>query len=219
MRGLPYRCLLALERRAHQDASAADRVGRGPTRIAGTTRSSRWREIPQTPGTWIAIGKIGLPRVNAARTCRWLCFAKKAAAFFRISRSSRSMAILFPQPRELLALGGRQARCVPWCDRRGRASTHSRKRGFGQIEIAGRRADASCLRRGPAGRRLALKSSVELPARRGFGVLCHRCGHRIPLSERMSTKRIEERREKDNKEHTSSRGTDNTDNTVFLSHG
>ena len=51
---------------------------------------------------------VGLLRGDATRNLTGSCFAKKAAAFFRMSRSSCSIAILFAQPRQLLALGGRQ---------------------------------------------------------------------------------------------------------------
>ena len=52
---------------------------------------------------------LGLLRRDEGKPHR-LCFAKKAAAFFRMSRSSGEDAILFAQPGQFLALRRRQAR-------------------------------------------------------------------------------------------------------------
>ena len=55
---------------------------------------------------------LGLLRRDEREPHR-LCFAKKAAAFFRMSRSSCRIAILFPEPRQLLALRRRQPASCP----------------------------------------------------------------------------------------------------------
>ena len=67
-----------------------------------------------------------------------LCFAKKAAAFFSISRSSWSPGFL-PQAGELFALGGRQPG-LPWSDRAGVLDPVA-QRGLRQPEVAGRGGD------------------------------------------------------------------------------
>jgi hypothetical protein len=109
-------------------------------------------------------------------------FAKKAAAFFRISRSSRSCrfsfrscesssrsAVVSPvRPRVRFA----RARC-----------THARRAGFRQIEVACDRANARAfVEDQPDG--LCFEAVVESATCSSLlGGVCHRCGHPIRLSE------------------------------------
>jgi hypothetical protein len=88
------------------------------------------------------------------------------------------LPILFPQPCELLALGGRQARATLGAIRLGSLHPLPQRR-LRQIEIAGHGAHGLALFKHQAnGAGLELLSELATRALRG---VCHRSGHRIHL--------------------------------------
>ncbi len=107
MRGLPYRCRLASNdaRTSTVNRRSSARSLRFGAPSPGVEAARRHLQTPAQDGDRMR----GLLRRDERESHR-LCFAKKAAAFFRMSRSSWRIAILFAQAGQLLALRGRQAR-------------------------------------------------------------------------------------------------------------
>ena len=100
--------LLALvERGLHQDLQSAIVTGmrRFRATVPGVEAAARHAQTATENGDRM----LGPLRRDEGKPHR-LCFAKKAAAFFRISRSSWTIAQFFPESHEFLALRGRQAR-------------------------------------------------------------------------------------------------------------
>src|SRR3982751_3188686 len=87
MRGLPYRCLLASKDARTSTFSWRSRLAWADFRPA-TPRVVAARRDVECP-TQLADLEGGLLRGDPGELHDW-CFAKKAAAFFRISRSVRS---------------------------------------------------------------------------------------------------------------------------------
>lgn len=86
------------------------------------------------------------------------CFARKAAASFRMSRSVHSSGFLFAQPDQLLALGGGEARASVRAI--GACLTHSRT--AVSVRSMSRATAPTVLRyRAPSEPRRALNSSVK----------------------------------------------------------
>jgi hypothetical protein len=106
-------------------------------------------------------------------------FAKKAAAFRRISRSSRRIRYSFRSGRAPHARRW-SGRTCPGCDPHGRASP-TRVAPFPSDRSRGPRCPRSCLHRARAGP-LGFEVVIESPAGPALGSVCHRTGHRSRLS-------------------------------------
>ncbi len=124
---------------------------------------------------------LGLLRRDERKPHR-LCFAKYAAAFFQDFTLFLDDPQLLAEPRELLALGGRQAGLAAIAIGTG-AVDPLPQRGGREIQLSGHRTDGLPLVEDEA-HRLGSELFTELPARPPAlaGVCCH-CGHRIRLSE------------------------------------
>src|SRR5947209_7589850 len=168
-----------LERRAHQYAQLPIALGvhRFGTPAPGVIAARRHTQDV----THRRNGKDRLPRVNQRERVAG-SFAKKAAAFFRNLPLEPQLAIFLPQLRQLLTLGRRQPGPAPGAI--GARAMHplSESR-FGQIEVARDGADAlAFVEDQPDGLRLEIV--VESATRSSpLGGFCHRCGHRIRLSD------------------------------------
>ena len=123
-------------------------------------------------------GKDRLPRVNQRERVAG-SLAKKAAAFFKISRSSRSWRFSFrsraSSSRSAVVRPVRPLVRSAWA-----RLTHSRKRRLGQIEIAGHGADGLPLIEHEADG-AGFELIGELATRASLRCVGHRSGHRIPL--------------------------------------
>ena len=87
---------------------------------------------------------LGLLRRDEGEPHR-LCFAKKAAAFFKISRSSARMRFSLRKPRQLLALrGGQGAGLARAAIGAGPLDPHAQGR-LGEVQLAGHLAHALAL--------------------------------------------------------------------------
>ena len=179
MRGLPYRCLLALERRPHEHLQPAVVAGvrRFRAALPGVEAAARDAQTPTQDRDRVR----GLLRRDEAKPYR-LCFAKKAAAFFRMSRSSCEIAHFLAQPRQLLALRGRQAGLALASDPRAPARPSSRS--ADSVRSRSRAAAPTVLPSSRTRRTApALNSSVNCRACARRFVCRPWSGHRIRLSE------------------------------------
>ena len=183
-RGLPYaRRLPSCEARINTRSwRSRDRMRRLGPLLPGIEAA---RGHPERP-TALGDGVLGLLRRDPGEPYAW-CFAKKAAAFFRMSRSVRSSRFSLRSR----ASSSRSAVVSPVRPpvRSARARSHPlAQRRFRQIEIAGDRADRlAVLEHQADGLRLELL--IELPAGPPAFAVGH-SGHRIHLSERCPRNRI-----------------------------
>ena len=172
--------LAGVERRAHQHLETAVPLRARRRRPVAPRRRTRWAS-PRRHAAQLADAEGGLLRGDQGELHCW-CFAKKAAAFFRISRSSAARGFSLRSR----ASSSRSAVVSPVRPlvRSARARfTHSRNGDLGQIQVAGHGRDALALvEHQPDG--LGFEVVIKLPARApALGGVCHRSGHRIHLSE------------------------------------
>src|SRR3954469_25713960 len=104
-----------IERGAHQDAEASVglRVRRLRSIPRGIEAAGRHLQIP----TQLRNGELGLLRVDPSEDYAWF-LAKKAAAFFRMSRSMRNSRLSLRRAASSARFSSSIPSC-PWCDLRG----------------------------------------------------------------------------------------------------